>query len=128
MTHQQLLVIAKDLVGERRLSSLASAGYVACALLTANGNVYTGICLDAQVGMVFCAERAAIVAMVTAGESHILKLVATGVNDEGACAPCGICREFINAVHDENYKCEVLLNDGTITTIEQLLPWRLGTH
>jgi len=31
-------------------------------------------------------------------------------------------------VHDENYKCEVLLNGGTITTIEQLLPWRLGTH
>jgi len=128
MEFDQLLAIAKEKVGERRLSSLASAGYVACALLTADGNVYTGICLDATAGMVFCAERAAIAAMVTDGESRIVKLVATGEEDEGACAPCGICWEFINAVHDENYKCEVLLNDGTITTIEQLLPWRLGTH
>jgi cytidine deaminase len=66
--------------------------------------------------MGFCAEHAAITAMVTA---------AIGVDDEIACAPCGRCREFINAIDDENYKCEVLLEDGSITTIEDLLPYRL---
>lgn len=128
MEFPELLAIAKAKAGERRLSRLATAGDVAAALLTDKGNVYTGICMDAPAGMGFCAERAAIAAMVTAGESRIVKLVATGVDDEGACAPCGICREFINAVHDENYKCEVLLGDGSVTTIEKLLPWRLGTH
>lgn len=125
MDFNELLVIAKSKVNERRLSRLTTAGTVAAALLTDKGNVYTGICIDAPAGMVFCAERSAIAAMITAGESRIVKMVATGVDDEGACAPCGICREFINAVHDENYKCEVMLEDGSITTIEKLLPYRL---
>jgi len=128
MDFQNLLALAKEKASERRLSSQATAGCVAAALLTDKGNVYQGICIDTQAGMAFCAERAAIAAMVTAGESRIIKLVATGIEDEGACAPCGICREFINAMHDENYKCEVMLNDGSIATIEELLPWRLGTH
>ena len=41
------------------------------------------------------------------------------------CAPCGRCRAFIDAIHDENYRCEVLLEDGSVTTIEQLLPYRM---
>jgi len=128
MEFQELLALAKEKASERLLSNLATAGYVAAALLTDKGNVYQGICIDTQAGMAFCAERAAIAAMVTAGESRIVKLVVTGVDDEGACAPCGICREFINAMHGENYKCEVLLNDGSVATIDELLPWRLGTH
>ena len=72
--------------------------------------------------MGFCAEHAAVAAMVTAGESKIVKLAATGVDDGGsACAPCGRCREFIDAVH----LCEVLMEDGSITTIGALLPYRL---
>jgi len=48
-----------------------------------------------------------------------------GFDDKGACAPCGRCREFINSVHDDNYKCEVLLEDGSIVTIGELLPHRM---
>jgi cytidine deaminase len=122
----KLLDIAKGLAKERKLSRIATAGTVAAALLTDKGNVYTGVCIDTPAGMGFCAEHSAIASMVTAGESHIIKLVATGIDDAGkVCAPCGRCREFINSVHDENYKCEVLLEDGLITTIEKLLPNRL---
>ena len=121
----QLLAIAKGLVKERKLSKIATAGTVAAVILTDKGNIYTGICIDTPAGMGFCAEHSAIASMVTAGESHIVKLVASGIDDEGACAPCGRCREFINSVHDENYKCEVMLEDGSITTIEKLLPYRL---
>ena len=75
--------------------------------------------------MGFCAEHAAV-AMVTAGESRIVKLVATGVDDGGrGCAPCRRCREFINCIDDENYLCEVILEDGSVTTIRALLPNRL---
>ena len=125
MDFQDLLKIAKENVNERQLSRIATAGTVAAVLLTDKGNVYVGVCIDTPAGMGFCAEHSAIAAMVTAGESHIVKMVAIGIDDEGACAPCGRCREFINAVHDENYKCEVLLEDGSITTIEQLLPYRM---
>ena len=125
MDFDQLLMVAKGLAKERKLSRIATAGTVAAAILTDKGNVYTGICIDTPAGMGFCAEHAAIAAMITAGESHIVKCVATGIDDDGACAPCGRCREFINSVHDENYKCEVMLEDGSITTIGELLPYRL---
>lgn len=126
MEFNELLGIAKDTLNQRRLSKIASAGSVAAAILTDKGNVYTGVCIDVPAGMGFCAEHSAVAAMITAGESKIVKMAATGVDDNGCgCAPCGRCREFINSVHDENYLCEVILEDGTITTIENLLPYRL---
>jgi len=125
MNFDQLLKIAKELAKERKLSRIATAGTVAAAILTDKGNVYTGVCIDTPAGMGFCAEHAAIAAMITSGESRIVKCVATGADDDGACAPCGRCREFINSVHDENYKCEIMLEDGSITTIKELLPYRL---
>lgn len=125
MDFEELRRIAKSTINERQISRMASAGTVAAAILTDKGNVYTGVCIDTPAGMGFCAEHAAIAAMITAGESHIVKCVAIGVDDEIACAPCGRCREFINAVDDENYKCKVMLEDGSITTIGELLPYRL---
>lgn len=126
MDFNKLLDIAKSVLHERQISRMAIAGTVAAASLTDQGNVYTGVCIDTPAGMGFCAEHSAIAAMVTAGESKIVKCIATGVDDEGrACAPCGRCREFINAVHDENHLCEVMLEDGSVTTIGALLPHRL---
>lgn len=125
MDFNELLNIAVNTLNERTLSRVASAGEVAAAILTDKGNVYTGVCIETPAGMGFCAEHSAIAAMVTAGESKIIKLVATGVDDDGrACAPCGRCRAFIDSIDDENYLCEVLLEDGSITTIEKLLPYR----
>lgn len=126
MEFGELQKIAQDTLNQRRLSRLATAGTVAAAFLTDKGNVYTGVCIDVPAGMGFCAEHAAAAAMVTAGESKIVKMVATGVDDNGCgCAPCGRCREFINCLHEDNHLCEVLMEDGSITTIGALLPYRL---
>jgi cytidine deaminase len=126
MDFNEMLIIAKDLVKERKISRNATAGTVAAVLLTDKGNIYKGVCIDTPAGMGFCAEHSAIAAMITAGESRIIKIIATGIDDKAACAPCGRCREFINNVHDENYKCEVMLEDGSVKTIEQLLPYRMN--
>ena len=126
MEFSELQKIAQNTLNQRRLSRLATAGNVAAAFLTDKGNVYTGVCIDVPAGMGFCAEHAAAAAMVTAGESKIVKMVATGVDDNGCgCAPCGRCREFINCLHEDNHLCEVLMEDGSITTIGALLPYRL---
>ena len=126
MEFGELQKIAQDTLNQRRLSRLATAGTVAAAFLTDKGNVYTGVCIDVPAGMGFCAEHAAAAAMVTAGESKIVNMVATGVDDNGCgCAPCGRCREFINCLHEDNHLCEVLMEDGSITTIGALLPYRL---
>lgn len=74
--------------------------------------------------MGFCAEYAAA-AMITAGESHVLKMITVGCNG-GIIPPCGRCREFISQLHEENLNTEVMVKKGIIVTIRELLPydWR----
>lgn len=122
MDFEQLLKTAQDTLCPRDLSDNASAGSVAAALVTDKGNVYRGVCIDVPCSMGFCAEHAAIAAMVTAGESRIEKIVAVcaGV---GVVAPCGRCREFMYQIDRENLKTQVLLRQGAVALAE-LLPHR----
>lgn len=125
----QLYQQAKELLNPRRLSKLAEAGGVASALVTDQGNVYAGVCIDTSSGMGFCAEHNAIGQMVTHGESRIVSIVA--VNWDGKIlAPCGRCREFIYQMDAGNTKTRVLLDGFRVATLEQLLPehWASGTR
>lgn len=122
MNFNELYEIAKNTLNPRELSKSSYAGSVAAALLTDKGNVYKGVCIDAPCSIGFCAEHAAIAAMITAGENRIVKLVAVS-NSDGIVPPCGRCREFINQIHEENKYCEVMLKDKVIT-IDELLPYR----
>lgn len=118
----KLLQIAKETLSPRQLSDSSCAGSVAAALLTDKGNIYRGVCIDTPCSMGFCAEHAAIAAMITAGESRILQLVA--VSDEaGIVPPCGRCREFMFQINCDNLSCEILLKDRT-ATLDELLPER----
>jgi cytidine deaminase len=40
--------------------------------------------------------------------------------------PCGRCREFISQLHNDNIEAEVLVGEGVIVTLRELLPydWR----
>ena len=112
---------AKAALNPRKLSALADAGGVASALVTEQGNVYVGVCIDTSSSMGFCAEHNAIGNMVTNGESKIVTIVA--VNWDGqVLPPCGRCREFIYQMDPENAKTRVLLSGERVSTVEQLLP------
>ena len=116
----KLYAAAKAVQQERQISDYVLAGGVAAAVLSKSGKIYTGVCIDTPCSMGFCAEHAAIAAMVTAGESRIEKIVA--VNDEaGIVAPCGRCREFMYQINHDNYSTQILLRSG-IVTLEELLP------
>lgn len=123
MTFEELYQVALQTLNPREISRSSEAGSVAAAILTDQGNVYTGVCIDTPCSMGFCAEHNAIGSMVTAGESKIVKLVAV-IEGGQIVEPCGRCREFISQVHDDNYLCEVLLGDKTVATIADLLPCR----
>jgi cytidine deaminase len=125
MNFDELYKIAKSVVNPRRLSEYADAGGVGAAILAKSGNVYTGVCIDTACSMGFCAEHAAAAAMITAGESHVLKMIAVGW-DGHIMPPCGRCREFISQIHKENLDAEVMVKDGVTVTIRELLPydWR----
>ena len=72
--------------------------------------------------MGFCAEHAAIAAMITAGENRIVAMVAV-YEDGSIVPPCGRCREFICQVHEDNHACQVMLADR-IASMDELLPER----
>ncbi|RIK26530.1 MAG: cytidine deaminase [Chloroflexi bacterium] len=125
MTFDALYERAKAVLNPRKLSEYAESGGVGAALLTDSGSVYTGVCIDTACSMGFCAEHAAAAAMITAGESRVLKMVAVDW-DGSILPPCGRCREFISQLHDDNLNTEVLVDEGVILTIRELLPhdWR----
>ena len=113
MDFKQLKEIAVNTLNPRTLSSNSEAGSVAAALLTQEGHVYTGVCIDTPCGMGFCAEHAAAAAIVTAGENRVVKIVAVHENGK-PIPPCGRCREFLCQLHDDNYLCEVMLKDKKV--------------
>ena len=101
MEFTELYEIAKNTLNPRQLTENSSAGSVAAALMTDKGNIYRGVCIDVPCSMGFCAEHAAIAAMVTAGENRIEKLIAV-YQDGSVIPPCGRCREFVCQLHPEN--------------------------
>lgn len=123
----ELYAKARAVIRPRRLSEHAEAGGVGAALLSASGAVYTGVCVDTACSMGFCAEHAAAAAMLTAGESQVLKMVA--VNWDGRILPpCGRCREFVSQLDDTNLSAEVMVGDGLIVALRDLLPYDWRSH
>ena len=100
-------------------------GDVASMLLTDSGSEFFGVCIDTASGTGFCAEAAAIGAMVTAREYAIARIVAVWRDDDGAVyvlPPCGRCREFIRQIHPANLGTQVVLGPEESVPLRDLLP------
>lgn len=94
-------------------------------MITEGGNSYSGVCIDTGCGTGFCAEHAAIAAMVTAGEYRIEKIVAVWKDESGATfvlPPCGRCREFMRQIDPANIETEVVLGRDGSMRLRDLLP------
>lgn len=124
MEFAELLEIARATLNPRQLSETSSAGSVAAALVTDKGNVYRGVCIDTPCSMGFCAEHAAVAAMITSGENRVVKIAAVS-QEAGIVPPCGRCREFMFQINHENLNCEILLKGKTVS-LADLLPERWG--
>ncbi len=72
---------------------------VGAALLTQRGGIYTGCNVEnASYGATLCAERAAVAAMVAAGDTRPLLCVIVTAGSRARprpAAPCGICRQVL---------------------------------
>ena len=85
---KQLYNAALQVQNARKISPFISAGGVAAAILTKQGNIYVGVCIDTASTLGMCAERNAIANMITNGEQEIDKFIC--VMDDGTNgAPCG---------------------------------------
>jgi cytidine deaminase len=122
LSNLQMIEIAKKVLNPRKLLNDNTAGDVACAVLSASGNIYLGVCIDISSGIGFCAEHSAIAAMITAGESSIAKIVAVW-GDDVVLPPCGRCREFMYQIDSTNYThTEVVLGAERSELLQDLLP------
>lgn len=120
-----LIAEAQALLAPRRLGPNAEAGSVGAVVVSAGGRRFHGVCIDTACGMGFCAEHAAIAAMVTAGESRISRIVAVSDRNGGTVvAPCGRCREFMWQIDPGNAQAQVILGPDEIVPLAELLPRR----
>src|SRR5687768_18524841 len=106
MTEEELIMRAAGVLKPHTTADGRLFGDVGAALLTGQGNVYVGVCIDTGSGTGFCAEHSAIAAMVTAGEYRIAKIVAVWRDERDSrlyiLPPCGRCREFIRQIDEAN--------------------------
>eukprot|EP00035_Acanthoeca_spectabilis_P039697 m.64310 g.64310 ORF g.64310 m.64310 type:complete len:165 (+) comp9710_c0_seq3:157-651(+) len=98
---------------------------VGAALETADGSIYTGCNVEnASYGLTICAERTALVKMVSDGHTQIKSIAVACVSlpDDGISSPCGACRQFMA----EFGQFPVLLRkgDGIVeSSVDELLPY-----
>ena len=116
---------AKKVQNHRVISSFIEAGQVSAALLTSDGNIYTGVCIDSACSLGMCAERNAISSMITNGESKITKLVV--IMSNGTLGyPCGACRELMMQLDEDSGNIEILIDlekEKTVLLKELLPSW-----
>ena len=107
----------------RVISPFIEAGGVAAAILTKDGNIYVGVCIDTASTLGMCAERNAIANMITNGESRIDKVVAV-MPDGRVGSPCGACREYMMQLDRDSGEIEILLDLETERTVKlkELIP------
>lgn len=122
---KKLIDVAKQIVGKYPLYSFDgnSAGEVAAALITVQGNIYTGICIDVACSLGFCAEHAAIAEMLKNHETEVQYIVA--VREDGKILPpCGRCREMLMQVNNKNRFTNVIINENISIQLSELLPYQ----
>ena len=124
MTNDELIHKAASIVKTRQTDK-GLFGDVGCALLSAQEEVYLGICADAG-SNTFCAEQVAIGAMITNGEYKIKMIVAVWKDKDGSVfviPPCGNCRQFMREVNEENLDAEIVLDENKAVLLRELLPF-----
>lgn len=128
MEWKELYDRAGEKLNPRAISPFIEAGGVAAAILTAGGNVYTGVCIDTACTLGMCAERNAIANMITNGESRIVRLVCV-MGDGRVGSPCGACREYMMQLDRDSPDIEILVDEKTEKTVrlKELMPDWWGT-
>jgi cytidine deaminase len=125
---QELIDRAEAVLRPREVSPGRWFGDVAAAVETDAGNVFVGVCIDTG-STGFCAEQAAGMAMVTAGETRVARVVAVWRDSRigpdsplFVVPPCGVCRRFLVDVDAANVDAEVVMSAAEVVALHDLYP------
>ena len=125
MTNDELIQSAEKVLNPYTTKDGRLHADVGAAVLSKNGTVYYGVCVDTT-GWGLCAERSALAAMITSGEYQFEKIVAVWrdpkTNKLHALPPCGICREFARRIDESNMDALVILGRNSTVTLRELIP------
>lgn len=132
---EKLYLRADELYNPHEVSPFVYANHVVCALESENGEIYTGVCIEACSGVMnLCAERVAALNMyVNSGQSVVKRIIAfREVAPDGGESgmPCGACREFFMQLSEKNRDMEIMVNYNTRETITlgELMPLWWGEY
>ncbi len=122
-TRDRLTAAAVD--AQQRAYAPYSKFLVGVALLSSEGNLYTGVNIEnASYGLTICAERVAVGAAISAGDR---RFAAIAVASSGGVYPCGACRQFLGEFSDD---LVILLIDTSrrnaieVVTLRDIFPTR----
>ena len=125
MTNDELIQTAREMLHRHTIDGGRLLGDVGAALVTKEGSLYVGVCVDTP-SWGLCAERSALAAMITNREYQVRKIVAVWEDEETGklyvLPPCGGCRDFLRSVDSSNLETEVVLGRRRSATLSELLP------
>ncbi len=101
-----------------------SMGDVGAALLTHDGEVFTGVCA-ATGSNTICAEQMALGGLITQKKYVFKAIVAVWKDENGnlfVIPPCGNCRQFMYEIDRQNLEAQVILSTEHSMTLRELLP------
>lgn len=122
VSNEKLIEIAKKTINVKKTETGKIIGDVGAAILSESGKIYVGLCIDTHEGSGICAERSAIAAMISSGETKIKKIVAVWT-DGTVISPCGACREWIWQIDKENWETQIVITKEKTVPLTQLLPY-----
>lgn len=126
MTNDELIKEAEKVLAPHTPIDGRLHADVGAAILDRDGNVYTGVCVDTP-GWGLCAERSAIAAMVTKGNYKLEKVVSVwrdkNTGKLHVLPPCGICREFMRSLDQENLEADIILGRDDVKKLKDLIPY-----
>lgn len=122
MENEVLITYAKKAMGNAYAPY--SQFYVGAALLTTDGEIFTGCNVEnASFGASICAERCAVLKAISEGYTSFEKIAIVSNSGE-LTYPCGICRQFLSEFMEDG---SVVLEDKAGEIIEypltDLLPY-----
>ncbi len=120
----EMIKSARAVRDARKISDYVEAGEVSAAILSGSGKIYVGVCVDTACTLGVCAERNAILNMITYGEQEIKRVVCIMGDGKVGGTPCGACRELMVQLMPNTYKhIEILTDeDGKTVTLGELTP------
>ena len=121
---ESLYEAAKRVQNAREISERIFAGSVSAAIESGSGRIYTGVSIDTSCSLGVCAERNAIMNMITNGESVVKRVLAL-LPDGTTGAPCGACREMMAQLMPGKYhNIEIMLDyeQRKIVALGELTP------